>query len=56
MGRKKEAGLPDSSRLGERERIKLLGGERWNRLRAAGGIFQNIGGKGKQPVGFTEGN
>lgn len=31
-------------------RTKILGGERWNRLRAAGEIFQNVGGKGKQPT------
>lgn len=40
-------------REGRKDRIKILGGERWNRLRAAGEIFQNVGGKGKQP---TEGH
>lgn len=54
LGRKKEAGLPDSCRLERREgrkgRIKVLGGERWNRLRAAEEIFQNLGRKGKQPT------
>jgi len=29
-------------------------GERQNRLRVAGEIFQNVGGKGKWPMGFIE--
>jgi hypothetical protein len=54
--RKKEARLPNCSRLGERERIKILGGQKCNRLGTARKIFQNVGRKGKQPTGFTEGN
>lgn len=37
-------------RKGGKGRTKILGGESWNRLRAAGKIFQNVGGKGKQPT------
>lgn len=37
-------------REGRKGRIKILGGERWNRLRAAGEIFQNVGRKGKRPT------
>jgi hypothetical protein len=33
-----------------------LGAERRCRFRATGEIFQNVGRKGKQPMGFTEGN
>lgn len=39
-----------AGREGGKGRTKILGGERWNRLRAAGEIFQNVGGKGKQPT------
>jgi hypothetical protein len=49
-------GLPGSCRLGEKRRLKILGGERQNRLRTTREIFQNVGRKGKRPMGFTEGN
>lgn len=38
-----------------RRRIKILGEERQNRVRATGDFFQNTGRKGKQPMSFTEG-
>jgi hypothetical protein len=37
-------------RRGQDGEIEILGGERWNRLTAAGEIFQNIGRKGEQPM------
>ena len=44
-------GLPGFYKLGERrKRIKIFGGERWNRLRTVGEIFQNVGRKGKRPT------
>ena len=62
-------GLPGSCRQGEKRRLKILGGERQNRLRTTREIFQNVGGKEKRsregslkvswaarPMGFTEGN
>ena len=35
---------------GRRRRIEIPGGERQNRLRAVGEIFQNVGRKGTRPT------
>lgn len=51
MGRKKEAGLPGSRRLGEKRRR----GGRWNSLRARGGLPM-CREKGKAAHGLHRGN
>lgn len=56
-GGKKEARLPGRE-------SRYLWGERWNRLRTTGEIFQNVEGRESSPkeswaarsIGFTEGN
>lgn len=35
---------------GRKRRIEILEGERWNSLRAAGKIFQDVGRRGKWPT------
>jgi hypothetical protein len=51
LSRKKEEALPGPHRVGERRGQEEENGDTWgkrqNSLRAAGEIFQNVGGKGK---------
>jgi hypothetical protein len=47
LGKKKEAGLPDSQGLGDRKRMERLEAKEFS---------QNVGRKGKWPICFTEGN
>lgn len=41
-GWKEKGGTSRFPQVGERKRIKILAGERWDRLRTAGEIFQNV--------------